>query len=160
MGRKWKDRPLLDDYRNFPVQFGLLEEVGYLVDRCTEFEEAADRREARLVAEKITTYTDILAELNATLDLYLDLKATSAAVAQLLPSRGRLGGMIETQDTVQLKSEVSRLQGKARRLTGRVANIRKNFWTKVLEIDPELYPYDPDHFAAHMQDIEQESFEL
>jgi hypothetical protein len=158
MGRKWKDHPLTDDPRNLPVGFGLVDEIEFLVERCIDLEETTGAYQQE--AEKLMDYVDILAQLNATLDLYFDMKAVVATAAQMLPSRGRLGGLIETPKTAQMKAEVSRLQGKVRRLTELVTQLRKQFWETVLALDSDVYPYDPDHFAQHMYDIERESLEL
>ncbi|MCY9666708.1 hypothetical protein M5X11_17535 [Paenibacillus alginolyticus] len=38
--------------------------------------------------------------------------------------------------------------------------IEKKHWADMLENDPDLYPYDPDHFELHMQDIENGIFDV
>lgn len=160
MGRKWKERPLTDNPFNLPAEFGLLLEIEFLLERCNELVEADEVGGAHQEAEKLTGYVDILAQLNATLDLYLDMKAAISTATRILPSRGRLGSLIETPETAKLKAEVSRLHGKMHRLTAQVTDLRKQFWATVLALDSDVYPYDPDHFAQHMYDIERESFEL
>jgi|GEM_PF-1639561 len=160
MGRPWKDRPLTDNPDNFPVQFGLLEEIGFLADRCAALEEAAEKEAAYQEVEKLKTYEKILAQLDAALGLYLDLQAALSTVSQLLPSKGRLGRLFETPETARLKAEVSRLQGKKWKLIDRVTQLRKQFWATVLALDSEAYPYDPDYYGQHIHDIERESFEL
>lgn len=159
MSRKTREYPLLDDSRNFPTRFGLLDEINFLLDRCADCE--VERRAANLEAAKLRAYCDILDELNAALDLYFDLKAAVETVKQLLPRRGRLGRrLIETPESQRLKSELSRLHDQLRKITDRVAELRKKFWYKVVEQDPDLYPFDLDHFGKHMADIDAEVFEL
>lgn len=145
--------------QDFPPRFGLLDEINFLLDRCNDYVEAADRR---LEEAKLRTYSDVLGELNAALDLYFDMRAMADTAAQLLPRYGRLRGLIETKDTQRLKAEHSRLSAQVWKIADQVAALRKRFWSLVVEQDPDLYPYDLEagHFELHMCDIEREAFEL
>jgi hypothetical protein len=112
-------------------------------------------------AAELNAYTDRLEALIGLYDLYFTTKDITQQVEMKLPHSRNLWRRLGFNEEIKrLEATLAEMRQTKTDVSRRMVEAQKDFWKMVIHYDQDLYPFDPDHFELHMDEIEWAAFEL